>query len=63
VNAPNPPRQHDLTDDDVVSRPLEPAVSPLAMTGIDFRGLERLESIPILEWKDARRKRPPVVAK
>jgi hypothetical protein len=48
---------HDLTDDDILVRPLAPAESSLALTGIELRGFERVGEVPILEWKGRRRKR------
>jgi hypothetical protein len=53
---------HDLTDDDILVRPLAPVASSLALTGIELRGFERLDEIPILEWKAGRRKRAPTLA-
>jgi hypothetical protein len=62
VTAPNPQVLHDLTDDDIVVRPLAPAASLLALTGIELRGFERLDEIPVLEWKGRRRKRTTTLA-
>jgi hypothetical protein len=41
---------HDLADDDIHSRPLESPLSALASTGIEFKGLEQLNPIPLQEW-------------
>jgi hypothetical protein len=57
VMAPDPQVLHDLTDDDVLVKPLCPAASSLARTGIELRGFERVAEIPILEWKSKSRKR------
>jgi hypothetical protein len=53
---------HDLTDDDILVRPLAPVASSLALTGIELRGFERLDELPILEWKARRRKRATTLA-
>jgi hypothetical protein len=62
VTAPHPKVLYDLTDDDVVVRPLAPITSSLAQTGIELRGFERLDELPILEWKSKRRKRATTLA-
>lgn len=49
--APDTPTLHDLTDDDIQTRPLEPPQSALASTGIEFKGLEQLNPIPLQEWR------------
>ena len=49
--APEPPLLHELSDGDVVSRPLEPPSSKLAATGIEFQGLESSYPIPTRDWK------------
>jgi hypothetical protein len=48
---------HDLTDEDIHVKPLVSAASSLALTGIELRGFERVEALPVLEWKGRRRKR------
>jgi hypothetical protein len=62
VNAPDPLVLHDLTDADIHVKPLAPAPSSLALTGIELRGFERVDAIPILEWKGKRRKRTTTLA-
>ena len=62
VTAPDPQVLHDLTDDDILVKPLSPAASSLALTGIELRGFERVAEIPILEWKSRRRKRTTTLA-
>jgi hypothetical protein len=62
VTAPDSQVLHNLTDDDILVRPLAPAASALALTGIELRGFERLDAIPILEWKVRRRKRTTTLA-
>jgi hypothetical protein len=54
------PVLRDLSDEDIVSRPLERPVSMVASTGIEFYGLERSGSIPIRAMLQAKRtgKRP-----
>ena len=59
MNAPDPTSFHDLTDEQIDVRPLQAVASTLAATGIEFRGLERVDSIPMLQWKGAGRKRAP----
>jgi hypothetical protein len=63
VTAPHPQVLHDLTDDDIVVRPSTPAASALALTGIELHGFERLDAIPVLEWKGRRRKRATLATK
>ena len=53
--APDTPTLHDLSDDDIESRPLEPQPSYVASTGIEFSGLERLQTIPLQEWRSKSR--------
>jgi hypothetical protein len=62
VTASDPKVLHDLTDDDILVTPLAPIASSLALTGIELRGFERLNELPILEWKAKRRKRAPTLA-
>lgn len=62
VTAPDPQVLHDLTDDDIDVKPLAPAASSLALTGIELRGFERVGALPILEWKGRRRKRTTTLA-
>jgi hypothetical protein len=62
VTASEPQVLHDLTDDDSLVRPLASVLSPLALTGIELRGFERLDELPILEWKVRRRKRATTLA-
>ena len=44
------PKKHDLADHDIVSKPFEPPVSALAMTGIDFAGLEYTVPVATRPW-------------
>jgi hypothetical protein len=62
VTTPDPQVLHDLTDDDILVKPLAPVASSLALTGIELRGFERVAAIPILEWKGKRRKRTTTLA-
>jgi hypothetical protein len=62
VTAADPQVLHDLTDDDILVSPLAPVTSPMALTGIELRGFERLDELPILEWKVRRRKRATTLA-
>jgi hypothetical protein len=62
VTASDPQVLQDLTDDDIVVRPLAPVASSLALTGIELRGFERLHEMPVLEWKARRRKRATPLA-
>jgi hypothetical protein len=62
VKAPDPLVLYDLTDDDIHVKPVAPAASSLALTGIELRGFERVDSIVILEWKCRRRKRTTTLA-
>ncbi len=62
VTTPDSQVLHDLTDDDILVRPLALVASSLALTGIELRGFERLDAIPILEWKVRRRKRSTTLA-
>jgi hypothetical protein len=47
----DPTEMHDLSEDDIASKPLEPPLSPLVLTGITFQGLEQSDLIDIREWK------------
>jgi hypothetical protein len=62
VTAPDPNVLHDLTDDDILVKPLALIASSLALTGIELRGFERLDELPVLEWKGKRRKRATTLA-
>ena len=62
MTVPDPQVLHDLTDEDIHVKPLVSAASSLALTGIELRGFERLDAIPILEWKGRRRKRAKTLA-
>jgi hypothetical protein len=62
VTARDPQVLHDLTDDDILVRPLTPVASSLALTGIELRGFERMDAIRILEWKGRRRTRTTTLA-
>jgi hypothetical protein len=53
---------HDLADDDILVKPLAPAASSLELTGIELRGFERVDALPILQWKGRRRKRTTTLA-
>ena len=57
MSATDSTRLPDLIEADIDVRPLKPAISTLAATGIEFRGLERVHFIPVLEWKGVGRKR------
>lgn len=62
VTAPDPKVLHDLVDDDILVKPLARIASSLMLTGIELRGFERLDELPILEWKGKRRKRAKTLA-
>jgi hypothetical protein len=53
MTEPAAPAMHDLSDGDIVSRPLPPPNSLIAATGIAFHGLERSGPIPVQPWRDA----------
>ena len=40
----------DLSDDDIVSKQLDPPLSLLARTGISFQGLERSAPLIVQRW-------------
>jgi hypothetical protein len=62
MTAPDPKVLRDLVDDDILVKPLVPNASSLVLTGIELRGFERLDELPILEWKGKRRKRVKTLA-
>lgn len=62
VTAPDPEVLYDLNDEDIFVSLVVPPASLLALTGIELRGFERLDVIPIIEWKATRRKRTTTLA-
>jgi hypothetical protein len=52
-NESAPPAANDLSDEEMVSRQRQPPCSLIASTGIDFKGLERTDPVPIQPWTTA----------
>jgi hypothetical protein len=54
MRKPTPPRLHKLSAHDIVSKPLRSQTSLICTTGIQFKGLERTETLPIKRWRARR---------